>query len=164
MNRVTMQAWELGWIDLDLRVPLDCGPILLATYCPIRMRKHAKSESTQPSRESSWLPRMFTYNCDAWQDREDLLSNLFKIWFLFHTVQSMGPITQGLHDWIVFLVIDAPVVDGNVRLPLDQRQHVRVDVVLLRRQTRDHVVLESEPVLGFSSVANVITTRFSDMA
>ena len=74
--------------------------------------------------------------------------------------------SQWLHDWIVSLVIDAPVVDGNVRLPPDQRQHVRVDVALLRWQTRDHVVLESEPVLGFSSVANVITmtTRFSDMA
>ena len=74
--------------------------------------------------------------------------------------------SQGLHDWIVSLVIDAPVVDGDVRLPPDQRQHVRVDVALPRRQTRDNVVLESEPVLGFSSVANLInmTTRFPDIA
>ena len=38
----------LGWVDLVSIVPLADGPLPLATYCPNRMREHAKSESTQP--------------------------------------------------------------------------------------------------------------------
>ena len=45
------------------------------------------------------------------------------------------------------LVIDAPVVDGHVRVPPDQGQHVRINVLFWRRQIRDDVVLESEPGL-----------------
>ena len=42
--RVTMQVSDLGWADLVLRVPLAGGPLPLVSYCPIRMREHAKSE------------------------------------------------------------------------------------------------------------------------
>ena len=50
--RVTMQVSDLGWVDNVLRLPLAGGPLPLATYCPNRMRGHAKSESTQPRSET----------------------------------------------------------------------------------------------------------------
>ena len=52
MYRVTMQVSDLGWVDLVLRAPLAGGPMRLATYCPSRMRGHAKYESTQPRSET----------------------------------------------------------------------------------------------------------------
>ena len=54
--RVTMQVSDLGWVDLVLRVPLSGGLLPLATYCPSRIREHAKSESTQPRSETCLVP------------------------------------------------------------------------------------------------------------
>ena len=51
-----MQVSDLGWVDLVLRVPLAAGPPPLATYCPSRMREHAKSESAQPRSETYGHP------------------------------------------------------------------------------------------------------------
>ena len=50
--RVTQKVSDLGWVDLVLRVPSADGPLPLATFCPSRMREHAKSESTQPRSET----------------------------------------------------------------------------------------------------------------
>ena len=42
-------VWQLGWVDLDLGRSPSWWAATVATYCPSRMVEHSKSESTQPS-------------------------------------------------------------------------------------------------------------------
>ena len=51
-----MQVSDLGWVDLDLRVPLAGGPLPSATYCLSRIRNMPNLSQPNPGPRPAWSP------------------------------------------------------------------------------------------------------------